>query len=385
MYNKTACSRSWTDVNINFRQREVANCCKAIYHEMPKEYSHDFFDNSKFVQQRRSDSLKGIMHPDCESCWKDVRKGNKTNIDLWNQWDDFSNEKPNVPKIKSIEFELESTCDLSCLYCHYTVSSKIAQEEGKAIEDNISRHDIETSKQYLKKIVENSDENILVTFSGGEPTSSKYFYELIEYINTLDTSKIILDVITNANSKPFLFNKFIDQLNKFKGKIVITISNESFKEDSSLIRYGLDWQRFENNIRAYAGHSNVSKINLGVTVSNVALPSFSQYLIWAFNTLSEYDIFLNLCGDVIFRPYELDVEILPKSSRKYVDTAFDYFNSLEENENLYEKNKFLNYLQELKDRIGSNYDPNYKEVITNFLKEKERVKNTDTLLRLANL
>lgn len=384
MFDKTACSRSWTDVNINFRQRKVANCCKSTYHTMPDDYTQDFFDNSEFVQQRRSDSLKGIMHSDCEACWRDVRKGQRAHIDWWNTWVDFSEEKPNVPKVEAVEFELDSTCDLSCLYCSYDTSSKIAQEEGREIVDNISQHDIEMSKKYLKQVVENCTQDVLISFSGGEPTSSKHFYKLMEFINTLDTSKIRLDVITNGNSKPFLFEKFVNEIDKFKGQITISISNESFQEDSELIRWGLDWERFEQNIRAYAAHDNVSKINLGINVSNISLRSFSEYLIWIYNTMSEYDVVLNLCGDVIDSPHELDVEILPESCKEYVDPAIKFFSELQPNKDFYDKDKFLGYLNELKDRVGSNYKKDYKEVIGNFLKEKERVKNTDKLNKLLN-
>jgi len=45
----------------------------------------------------------------------------------------------------------------------------------------------------------------------------------------------------------------------------------------------------------------------------------------------------------------------------------------------------LLYLTSLEDRIGSNYQNNYKEIIGDYLAEKERVKNTNTLMKLTNI
>lgn len=381
----TACSKSWTDVNIDFKTRKLGHCCKSVYYDLPNEYAPDFIDNSPLIQERRKHTLNGNQHPDCYECWRDIANGNKPYKDFKNEWNNFEDAVPEKPQVNYIEIELDSTCDLSCLYCSAEVSSKIAQEEGTKVQDKTNDYDIENVKTWLKQTIEQANDEITISFSGGEPTSSKFFYKLMEFINTLDSSKLRLDVITNANSKQFLFEKFISEIEKFQGIMNISISNESFKEDSSLIRYGLDWERFEQNVRAYAAHDKVQHINLSINVPSIGLPTFSEYLIWVYKTLIDYDVSFGLCGSMINFPEELDVAILPVECKRYVDPALEFFNALEPNQKFYEKEIFLMYLNELKDRIGSEYRQDYKEVIVNFLKEKERVKNTDTLLRLANL
>ena len=381
----TACSKSWTDVNIDFKTRKLGHCCKSVYYDLPSEYSPDFIDNSPLIQERRKQTLDGIQHPDCFECWRDIANGNKPYKDFQNEWDNFDNAIPEKPQVNYIEIELDSTCDLSCLYCSAEVSSKIAQEEGIKVQDLTNDYDIENVKTWLKQIIEQADDEITISFSGGEPTSSKFFYRLMEFINTLDSSKLRLDVITNANSKPFLFEKFITEIEKFQGIMNISISNESFKEDSSLIRYGLDWERFEKNVRAYAAHNKVQHINLSINVPSIGLPTFSEYLIWIYNTLTEYDVSFGLCGSMINFPEELDVAILPVDCKKYVDPALEFFTELQHSPNFWDRESFLTYLAELKDRTGSEYRQDYKEIIVKFLKEKESVKNTNTLLKLANL
>jgi len=382
---QTACSKSWTDVNIDFKNRKLGHCCKSVYYDIPDEYSPDFIDNSKLIQERRQHTLKGIQHPDCAECWRDIANGHKPYKDWKNEWDNFNNVSYKESQVNYIEIELDSTCDLSCLYCYAEVSSKIAQEEGVKIQDKTRDYDVENVKVWLHKIVEASDKEITLSFSGGEPTSSKFFYQLMEFINTLDTSKIRLDVITNGNSKPFLFQKFISEIDKFKGIMNISISNETYKEDSQLIRYGLNWDRFESNVRAYAAHNNVQHINLSINVPNIGLPTFSEYLIWAYNTLSEYNVSFAMCGAMINFPEELDVAILPSYCKRYVKPAIEFFSKLEYNKDFCDKEEFLLYLTSLEDRIGSNYQNNYKEIIGDYLAEKERVKNTNTLMKLTNI
>ena len=385
MNSSTACSKSWTDINIDFKNRKLGHCCKSVYYDLPDEYSPDFIDNSKLIQERRQQTLQGIKHHDCIECWQDIAKGQKSYIHLWNEWKDFTTVKPDVPKVNTVEIHLDHTCDLSCLYCYAGSSSKIAQEEGVVIDDKTRDYDIENVKLWIKKFVETTDDELLICFSGGEPTSSKFFYSLIEFINTLDTSKITIDVITNGNSKPFLFKKFIKLIDNFKGSVHISISNESYKEDSELIRYGLDWERFENNVRAYAEHSNVQHINLSISVSNIGLPTFYDYVIWAYNTLIEYDITFVMCGAMITTPKELDVAILPPSCKKYIKPALEFFSQIPYSDDFYDNEEFLLYLKSLEERIGSNYQENYKEIIGNYLAEKERVKKTNTLMKLTNI
>ena len=76
MKNKpaAACSKSWTDVNINFARRQLGHCCESKWYELPDEYTPDFFDNNLKIQKRRQDSLNDIQNPDCQNCWLHVNE-----------------------------------------------------------------------------------------------------------------------------------------------------------------------------------------------------------------------------------------------------------------------------------------------------------------------
>lgn len=381
---KAACSKSWTDISVDFKRRQIGHCCKAVYYDFPEEYTSDFFDNSPGIQERRQESLEGIQHPDCVECWKDVNKGNTTYIDWWNQWDDFSEAKPNVSQIDSIEIELDNTCDLSCLYCSEDASSKIAQEEGFVVSDKTRQYDIDMFKEWLKNKVNNYnnyDKRLTISFQGGEPTASKLFYELLDFIGTLNTKFLLIDVITNGNSRPHLFKKFLEAIDKINCKWSITISNESFGKDSQQIRYGLDWERFESNVIAYAQHKKISHISLGTTVNNLSLPSFPAYVKWVYDTLRDQPATFQFCGSIITDPLEMDIAILPVSCRSYIDDAIEVVNA-NKDARCGDMPGNLEFLESMKKRIGSNYREDYQSYIGKFLDYKQKAKKTDTLMRL---
>ena len=37
MTSSTACSKSWTDVNVDFKRGTIGHCCKSVYYDFPDE------------------------------------------------------------------------------------------------------------------------------------------------------------------------------------------------------------------------------------------------------------------------------------------------------------------------------------------------------------
>ena len=380
MKYSTTCSKSWTDVNINFKTRRLGHCCISTYHEMPDTLKPDYFANNEGIQKRRSDSLKGIMHPDCVRCWRDIETNNIPFKNGQNKWSDFSNAKPDVPQVRYIEMEMDNICDLSCLYCSPRHSSKIAQEEGKVVTSKTTEEDFNVFKDWLTDTVNNADHEIDIAFLGGEPTASKAFYSMIDHISSLDNMRGEILLTTNGNTKEYLFNKMLDTMSKTQLEWAIHLSNESFKNDSNLIRYGLDWDTFESNLHAYAQHPKVSRIIFDVAMTNLALPSFPQYINWALDIMSEYNKPFHITGGPVTGPKELDIAILPDYFKKYIDQTTEIIQDKKlKNHN---SEKSMHYLKILHKRIGSVHKHDYIDIIEGFLKKKQEFKKTDKLLGL---
>jgi hypothetical protein len=171
-------------------------------------------------------------------------------------------------------------------------------------------------------------------------------------------------------------------IDRSKSKWVIHISNESYKEDSQLIRYGLDWDRFESNLRSYAQNPNVSGILFDVAMNAVALPTFPDYVYWLHDVMSEYDKPFTILGGAVQDPEQLDIGILPKSYKKYMRQAIEIVEQ-RNLPNMENKNKMMIFLQGLESRIGTKYQENYQTIIREFLEKKQEYKKTDQLIKLT--
>jgi hypothetical protein len=387
---KTQCSKSWTDVNIDFKNRLLRHCCKAEPYDFPDNPDIDFFDNSPQIQERRQHTAIGIQHPDCNSCWRDINSGNAAYKDWMNRWDanEFNTKDLRKSHVNYIEIELDNTCDLSCLYCSSLCSSKIAQEEGVINVDNTRSHDIEQFRLWILKVASENTQTTIINFLGGEPTASKLFYELLDAIHEISKQypnfKPQLEICTNSNSKKHLMDKLIASINSSSINWVISISNESYGADAELIRYGLDWDRFVDNLIRYMTCPNVVSINFSPTVNALNLKTFAEYIKFVQGLLAKHAPAqpFGWVGNYISNPDALDIKFLPVEYKQYIVEAIQQIELEKDNSLFSNYERFYKFLTEMERRIGSEYNPNYKKELQKFIDEKQRVKQTDKLNRL---
>lgn len=397
---KTQCSKSWTDVNIDFKNKLLRHCCKAEPYNFPDKLSIDFFDNSPQIQERRRHTTHGIQHPDCNSCWRDINSGNAAYKDWMNEWNtnDFDTKNLKNPHTKYIEVELDNTCDQSCLYCASVCSSKIAKEEGVVNIDNTQQQDIEVFKQWINQLVMHHGHRWLsILFTGGEPTASKLFYELIDYLHDIAQQypnfNITIELCTNGNSKPHLMDKLIKAMDKKIAKWHVAISNESYGEDSELIRYGLNWDRFTSNVERYMKHPSVEHVVFSTTINSLSLPSFATYLKFIQSMIIGPTLNKDRwVGGHVTSPWELDIKHAPTHYKEYLIAAKKQHESYIINDDIKRRDreyilandKFYIFLDSMEKRVGSDPLEDWEEIITAFLKNKNKVKKTKKLNKLID-
>lgn len=393
---KTYCSKSWTDINIDFESRNLRHCCKAIPYKFPQELTVDFISNSALIQERRSQSLLGVAHADCKQCWDDYDKGNSAFRDWANNWkDDYIDHHRQIlmddRHINYVEIKTDRICDMSCIYCSPGSSSKIAQEEGISYIDNTIQPDYEVFKTWINEYVTRTDlrvSQIVFIFLGGEPTASERFYDLVNFIELASErtdKKIRLEICTNANSKPYLMDKIIQRMNSSNLSWGIGISNESYGEDAELIRHGLNWDRFVNNFNLYIRHPKTELIVMSPTTNIFSLKTFHKYIDWVHEQFrnNARDKEFTWYGNFTNWPTEMDIANLPKEYSKYIDLAEQAIYRADDINYVYREN-FQDYLNQMRLRIGSAVDPDYKQRAYNFLFQKQKIKKTDSLMSLLN-
>ena len=386
----TYCSKSWTDINIDFESRVLRHCCKAKSYPFPSVLTEQFISASDLIKNRRAVSLQNIEHDDCSACWNDYSKGNSAYKDWANKWDDkhmtsniISNDDSHV---YYVEIKTDRTCDMACLYCSPDSSSKIAQEEGQPYTDNTSDDDYVVFKRWIKNFLSRKDlksNQIIFIFLGGEPTASERFYTLTDFIEEQAIENphltIRLEICTNANSKPFLMDKIIKRMDSGKTKWAIGISNESYGNVAEMIRHRLNWSRFQDNFKKYITHPNTELLVMSPTVNSFSLKSFHQYIDWVFTQFKEFapEKEFTWYGNFINWPDPMDIANMPKTYLPYIEQAEQRLLQEINNPKWMYKNNFFEFIKQMKNRLGQNYKESYKEDLVKFLETKQNVKKVD--------
>jgi len=423
-WKNTYCSKSWTDVNVDFTNRHVRNCCKSVSTKFESNIDKTFFELSPKLLQRKTDSLSGIQNSDCKFCWREEGK-RVTYRDAHNKWtpefvennrDDLLSGQKSFANY--IEVKFSNTCDMACLYCSPYYSSKIAIEENVKIKSVPLESEFEAFKEFCDPLIKNAveldeslrqskswdDEQLRFVFLGGEPTLIDHFYDFVDYISERvkfyspikdwkrKMKNIRLEIVTNCNTKPALMTKFFNLIETTNFEWTVGISNESFGKDAELIRYGLDWERFQNNFRQYISISKkIDSINLAPAFNIFSIKSFHLYMSWVHNEFNQLLEKNGTCpaftwhGNWIDDP-ELDIKVLPEGYKQYIDLAIEVAEK-ETNHKFKNKMATIKFLNQMRDRIGT-IDPDsdqavwYKERARDWIVMKQKKKNVNNLTPL---
>lgn len=420
------CSKSWTDVNVDFSSGSVRNCCKSQFIKFVPNLDKSFFEFSPKLLERKIDSLNGIKNEQCKFCWNEEGK-RVTYRDIHNSWSaDFveNNRDDLISGKKSfanyIEVKFANTCDMACLYCSPNFSSKIAIEEKLKIKSQPLASEFEAFKEFSDPLIKNAVEldrnqflkksglwdkvQLRFVFLGGEPTLIDQFYDFIHHIANrvkfysanqdwkFKMRNIRLEIVTNCNSRPLLMEKFLKIVEETNFEWTIGISNEAYGKDAELIRYGLDWERFQENFIKYISTSKkIDSINLAPTLNIFCLETFHLYMEWVHNQFNKQLEVNGWCpsftwhGNYVAAP-ELDIRVLPADYKRYIDAAIKVAEK-ESSPKFKNKEKTIEFLQHMKDRIGtidqsSHQALYYKERARDWILIKEKKKGVNDLTPL---
>lgn len=267
---------------------------------------------------------------------------------------------------------LGNLCNLKCLMCGPSASSKIAAEWKK---HNIFNHSdliaseripydensIESYMKDFKTILTKIDRFALV---GGEAFINPNFDEIWDILITSENTKnLTLLIITNGTLLP---QKVLDNADKFK-QLTLLFSIDGVGDRGSYVRSGLDWQKFDINLK----RALESKAEVATTVATSMLNI--GYLDDIYDYLKSVDIPDKAIkwDAVVTDPPHLRAVNLPVSIKE------TYLKKLS-NHVAFQKNnkKFDSALEILKSNQG---DHAQFEKGISFLKKTDSVRNTNLL------
>lgn len=242
--------------------------------------------NGDISKQIRNDMFKPIEEFSdvtkfaCSQCLKNNRDGVRSRRQLENEkYQDNKKANLNVIKhIKNIDYTyddllyvnfkvLGNICNLKCVMCSANASSKIAAEakqyygfpRGWSAGDRAELEPFtpDTRNNYfteLQKIIDSIPKFNLV---GGENLIHPDFPRLFQmFVDSPNVGNIEMLIITNGTIVPDIVQ---DNAHLFK-KMSILISMDGVYERGSYVRSGLNWKKFDNNVKKFASNPSVDLV-----------------------------------------------------------------------------------------------------------------------------
>jgi len=355
--SSTLCLAKWTQATINLEIGFTQSC-----HHTPEELlppqglkpSH--LHNSPKKIEARNTMLNAEKPPGCEYCFDLEEKVPNAitdrvikSTDPWSfpRFSEILNDPKNKNFIPSyVEIILDRTCNFSCMYCSADYSSSIKKEMDihgpyPVLNPSIKQDDLykkqSTNSKYFDAFANWAPElfsNLLeFRISGGEPLLAKNINNTFELIEKYGHDKLSFSINTNlgvSKEKVISTCSSIQSLLK-KQKVSnfnLFISLDSVENQAEYIRFGLNTQRFFNNLELFQKNVPLELVTVMCTFNILSVPSFHDFLEMIIQLKKKYkNIYLDISH--LISPSFLQAKILGHDQTVHILKCLEY---MKENE-----------------------------------------------------
>ena len=220
-----------------------------------------------------------------------------------------------------IEIMLSTTCNMSCMYCSELVSSTWADIKGVE-KNNVNQEWQDAVFDELYRYIPTLKKSLFFNFTGGEPLLEWNIFDIIEKIAYLADKKYTHQIMitTNLNIKPKLLQRFLEIVESNPGfQWRLSISVDEVGE--SKLRDGLDWNRFEENLKLIADNDSLYHINFLPSITNLSIPLHEELI--KYLQSQKIKARNEIGNNMVYGPKPLSLTIAPTSFKKYLHRAWE--------------------------------------------------------------
>ena len=435
--SSSMCLAKWLQVSLHLTTGQTHSCYHPPVHSINKEdllKDVSALHNTEQKKQERALMLKGKRPKGCSYCWKIEDSGGHysdrhyRSLEPWavNRFEEVlknGSEKPIIPSYVEVNFN--QACQFKCSYCSPHLST--------AWMDEIVKHGPYPTTQphndisQLKKInlwpIPIKEHNPYVEafwkwwpelylklkvfrMTGGEPLIDHNTYRVLDYIQKNPHPELELAITSNLCPPEKMMKRFQTSLqeildNKKIFRFMIFPSIDTWGKQAEYIRYGLNTDEFEKNVRLLLKETPQLLISFIISVN--ALSPFSlkklleKILEWQKESYYLYKcnyrrIFLDL--PFLRAPAWQSLTVLPKGmADSYFKSCLDF---MEKNQVNLSKGKYygfsdfqINKMKRLIDLSQQEIDPQLKKEAQinfyRFFKEHDKRRQTDLVQTFPEL
>ncbi|MHB8886492.1 MAG: twitch domain-containing radical SAM protein [Methylovirgula sp.] len=297
-----------------------------------KDNSVEEIWRAKPVSDLRVKMLNGERDKRCWKCWEAEDAGAHSLRNMYNSRSPVTAD-PGIAEQslastlpRTLDLRFSNLCNLSCRTCGPECSSKWYSDAKKAEWwKHRPRALIETfeSKSAALESLGPTLENVeSIYFAGGEPLLHEGHYAVLQ--DLIDRGRTDVSLTYNTNLSELRLGKLevLPLWSQFKD-VLVSASIDGHKDLGELVREGLSWDRFAQNIMTIRQTCPHVRMVFAITVSvlNImALPSLCQHL-QALDPDHEAEFHFN----VLQEPRRYNIQILPASLKEEAKRRLESF------------------------------------------------------------
>jgi len=358
---ESLCRSRWDQPTIDLYSGQVRVCCRvpslAITREDLSSFKTDAILNNETLVQRRHEMFQGTKHVDCASCWKaeacaqpSPRVGAGEVVEKLRAMDgrfadghDFSQLEKSHPILRAeapkfLEIQMGNLCDLKCVYCWRSNSSKWAQEDlefGKISVEEFAALNRKAPEgfeeifwQWLETVAPHLE---MVSFVGGEPTMQTRFPDILMRVHQIcqrqGNSKMRIRIVSNLNCSEKIFARVLEVISLLtrEGRaVLLDISMEAFGTRAEFIRFGLKWTSFDQNLERFlAAKLENFQVAISATVNSLSITSMAEFIGYLAEKQTRYDVRFPFMENSVVYPTWLAAEILTPDFSHHLNAVIE--------------------------------------------------------------
>lgn len=400
-----ACQLKWTWSTIFLYEGQTSSCHRVKKDNLdPNDFNN--FHNTPGKLIARQKMLDGEWPGNgCEHCKKIEDNGQFSDRlfhvqipNLYPKELDESAEAINVtPRI--LEIYLDNVCNMSCIYCASSNSSRIEQEnnkfgrfdcDGVIIENKHSRTSAyDQNLSNLWKWLENNYKELRrLHILGGEPFFQSQFEPLLEFIENNENKDLELNIVSNLKVPKEKFVSYIERFKKLTAKRKIkrfdlTCSIDCWDAEQEYIRHGMDLEQWKENFEIAVAQKWLV-LNINQTLTNLGMKTVDSLLKYInihrnnreighyFSVVLQYDYLTpGIFGAGFFdKEFHNILECMPETTwqqqqaKKMMQGIYEDTKNCSRDNN--EIKKLFVYLTELDRRRGTNWKETFPWLVEEF-------------------
>lgn len=317
------CLAKWLQVTL-LLQNGLGHSC---HHPAPEKIPLDTLlndpqslHNHEKKLKVRQQMLQGEFPSECTYCWNIEKSGGRSDRlfkseEFWaephlQQVLEKGGTQPINPKYMEVSFS--HNCNFKCAYCGPQSSSRWVEEieQFGAYPTSQNYGDLEWFKRQGHLPIANEDNNPYIDafwswwpqlkkelqvfrITGGEPLMSRSTWKILDDLSTEPQPQLHFAINSNLGVSESKIDRLIEYINNLEHKIekftLFTSIDSGIPAQAEYIRYGLDFQLFQNNVEKILKKVRWRiRLTAICTINALSIPGLLELMKWNMQLRQKY-------------------------------------------------------------------------------------------------